>query len=256
MKRWPFYPLQSPEGDPPPTGGDPPKDPPPKGAPPPPEPKTIPIDVLPKELRDKPAAEVQFLLGHMITALGERNNEVDALKDQVAELRGAISASPKPDPKPDPHAGKTMEELILEDTEGALDRWAESRGYGRVVDGLTSEIGETMFAVLGTQIDDLEEHEEDIRKILKAGNLAPTKRNILGAYTMTVGQKTLEAKQRGGRKGTGGVPPTPAGDPPPTPAEPVLSELEKEVMRAHGITDTKVWADMRDNPPQLKLRTS
>lgn len=244
MKGWPRYRLQSP--DDPPGGGDPPKDPPP--------PKTIPVDVLPEELRDRPEAEIKFLLGHMVTALGERNNDVDKLKEQVAELSGR---NPAPPPPPDPDADKPLEELILEDTEKALDRYLEKRGYVREVAGISEQVGETTFALVASELDDFEEHEDAVRKILSVGKLAPTKKNILGAYTMALGQKQLAEKQRTGRRGTGSIPPSNAPPvPDPNKDDPKLSNLELEVMRAHGIKDPKVWANMRDNPPEIKLRTS
>jgi hypothetical protein len=247
MKGWPRYRLQSPD-DPP--GGDPPK-----GDPPPP--KTIPVDVLPEELRDRPEAEIKFLLGHMVTALGERNNTVDDLKTQVAELRNKVGNSPPPPATPDPDADKPLEELILEDTEKALDRYLEKRGYVREVAGISEQVGETTFALVAAEIDDFEEHEDAVRKILEVGKLAPTKKNIMGAYTMALGQKQLAERGRTGRRGTGSIPPSNAPPAPdPNKAEPKLSALEQEVMRAHGVKDPAVWAAMRDNPPEIKLRTS
>jgi hypothetical protein len=118
-------------------------------------------------------------------------------------------------------------------------------------------VGETTFAMMSQELDDFDEHEDAIKNILKVGKLAPTRKNILGAYTMALGQKQLAEKQRTGRRGTGSIPPSNAPPPPdPNKDEPKLSTLEQEVMRAHGISDPKVWASYRDNPPELKLRTS
>lgn len=247
MKGWPRYRLQSP--DDPPAGSPPPKADPPA-------PKTIPVDVLPEELRDRPEAEIKFLLGHMVTALGERNNAVDELKTQVAEMRTKMGA-PQPPATPDPDDDKPLEELILENTEKALDKYLEKKGYVREVAGISEQVGETTFALVASEIDDFEEHEDSVRKILEVGKLAPTKKNIMGAYTMALGQKQLAEKQRTGRRGTGSIPPSNAPPAPdPNKDEPKLSTLEQEVMRAHGISDPKVWANMRDNPPEIKLRTS
>lgn len=245
MKKWPQYRLQSPDD---PAGGDPPK---PAD---PPAPKTISLDVLPEELRDRPEAEIKFLLGHMVTALGERNNAVDELKEQVAALSGRVAAPPA---VPDPDDDKPLEELILENTEKALDKYLEKKGYVKAIDGISDQVGETTFALVGQEVDDFEEHEDAVREILKIGRLAPTKKNIMGAYTMALGQKQLSERQRTGRRGSGSIPPSNA-PPAPDPAgdAPKLSSLEQEVMRAHGVTDVKVWATMRDNPPELKLRTS
>lgn len=246
MDRWMRwkYRLHDNEGDDG-GGGDPPK--------PPPPPRAIPVEILPEELRDRPDAEIQFLLGHMVTALGERNNEVDTLKEQIAELRGEVR-SPKPPPAPDPDDDKPLEELILEDTEKAIDRYLEKKGYVKTVQHLGSEVGETMMSLISQEIDDFEEHEETIREILKRGKLAATRDNIIGAYTMAVGEKHFAERKKGGRKSTS-IPPTGNPPPPPPQNEPQLSTLETEVMRAHGITDPKEWIKYRDNPPALKLPT-
>ncbi|MGD9631354.1 MAG: hypothetical protein AB7V18_19115 [Pyrinomonadaceae bacterium] len=233
------------EGDAGGAGGDPPK--------PPPPPRAIPVEILPEELRDRPDAEIQFLLGHMVNALGERNNEVDTLKDQIAELRGEVR-TPKAPPAPDPDAEKSDEELILENVEKTLDRYLERKGYVKTVQGLGSEVGETMISLMSQEIDDFEEHEATIREILKRGKLPATRDNILGAYTMAVGEKHFAEKKKGGR-GSKSIPPSAPPAPTPPVDEPKLSTLETEVMRAHGITDPKVWAQYRDNPPALKLPT-
>lgn len=227
-------------------GGDPPK--------PPPPPRAVPVEILPEELRDRPDAEIQFLLGHMVSALGERNNEVDTLKEQIAELRGEVRGAPKPPAAPDPDADKPLEELILEDTEKAIDRYLEKKGYIKAVAGLGSEVGETMLSLISQEIDDFAEHEDTIREILKRGKLPASRENIIGAYTMAVGEKHFTEKKKGGRK-SGSIPPTAPPAPTPPAEEPKLSTLEQEVMRAHGITDPKVWATYRDNPPALKLPT-
>ena len=110
-----------------PPEGDPPEGDPPKEGDPPAAPLTISLEALPEDLRDRPEAEIKFLLEHMVNTLGSRNNQVDELKDQIAELRGVVSVTPPAEP--DPNDAKPMEELILEDVDAALDRWAAKRGY-------------------------------------------------------------------------------------------------------------------------------
>ncbi len=130
IRRWENYPLQEKEPDPVGGEGDPPKDPPPKEGDdkdPPKEPATISLDALPADLRDKPEAEVKFLLEHMITSLGSRNTQVEELQTQVAELRGAVNV--KPPAEPDPDDEKSLEELMLEDSGKAIERYLTSKGY-------------------------------------------------------------------------------------------------------------------------------
>ncbi len=240
-----------PAGDPP---ADPPADPPKEGDPPAP-PTTISLDALPEDLRNRPEAEIKFLLEHMVNTLGNRNNQVDELKDQIAELRGAVSTLPPADP--DPNDAKPMEELILEDVDAALDRWAAKRGYVKGMGELSERVGEAEFSMVSAGIADFAEHEPAIRKLLKEGNLPANRQNIMGAYTMAVGNAVLDQRARDARADVGGIPPSKTDPPPPTGDEPTMSELEVEVARAHGITDPKEWMKYRDGVglDELKLPT-
>jgi hypothetical protein len=211
------------------------------------------LEALPEDLRDRPEAEVKFLLDHMITSLGTRNNEVDNLKEQIAELRGAVSVTPPSEPDPDDD--KPMEELILEDVDKALDRWATKRGYVSAVGDLSDRVGEAEFSMVAGSVDDFADHEAQIRQLLKDGRLPATRQNIMGAYTMAVGAKVLEGKARDARGTTGSIPPsTPT--PVPTDADPVMSELETEVARAQGVSAAD-FVKYRDSVglDELKLPT-
>lgn len=244
--------VKDPPGDPPPAG-DPPKDPPKEGDPPAGD-RTISLDALPEDLRDRPEAEVKFLLDHMISSLGSRNNEVDDLKTQIAELRGAVSTIPPAEPDPDDE--KPMEELILEDVDKALDRWAAKRGYIKAVGDLGERVGEAEFSMVATQVDDFAEHEPQIRQLLKDGNLPATRQNIMGAYTMSLGTKALEAKALAARGRGGSIPPSTPDPPDPSDGDPEISDLEKEVARASGMS-TEEFTKYRDSVglDELKLPT-
>jgi hypothetical protein len=236
-----------------PPEGDPPADPPKEGDPP--APTTISLEALPEDLRDRPEAEIKFLLEHMVNTLGSRNNQVDELKDQIAELRGAVLAPPPAEP--DPNDAKPMEELILEDVDAALDRWAAKRGYVKGMGELSERVGEAEFSMVSGGLPDFAEHEPQIRKLLKEGNLPANRQNIMGAYTMAVGNAVLEGRARDARADAGGIPPSNTPPPPPSGDEPTMSELETEVARAHGITDPKEWMKYRDGVglDELKLPT-
>lgn len=245
-------------------GGEPPKKDPPKaeggkggkGDPPEP-PKTISLDVLPESLRDRPESEQKFLLEHMVQSLGKRNKEVDQLKEKLANLEGRVSATPPREPEPDPHEGKSITELMLEDSEAAMDKYMESRGYVKAFDGLAGRVASTEYEIVKANIDDFEEYEEDIQEILKEGNLAPTKENVRGAYTMAVGARTLADKEARRRGGGGGIPPSPPEPPEPKETEVKWkSDLEKEIAHAHGVDDPEEWyANTYDKPMELKLPT-
>jgi hypothetical protein len=238
-----------------PPEGDPPADPPKEGDPPA-APLTISLEALPEDLRDRPEAEIKFLLEHMVNTLGSRNNQVDELKDQIAELRGAVSVATPP-ATPDPDDDKPMEELILEDVDKALDRWAAKRGYVKGMGDLSERVGEAEFSMVSAGLVDFAEHEPAIRKLLKEGNLPANRQNIMGAYTMAVGNAVLEGRARDARANEGGIPPSNTPPPPPADGEATMSELETEVARAHGITDPKEWIKYRDGVglDELKLPT-
>jgi hypothetical protein len=212
------------------------------------------LEALPEDLRDRPEAEVKFLLDHMITSLGSRNNEVDDLKTQIAELRGAVSVTPPAEPDPDDD--KPMEELILEDVDKALDRWASKRGYVSAVGDLSDRVGEAEFSMVAAQVEDFGDHEAQIRQLLKDGRLPATRQNIMGAYTMAVGTQVLEGRARDARGTTGSIPPSNAPPPEPEGGEAPVSDLEKEVARAQGIS-TEEFVKYRDSVglAELKLPT-
>jgi len=245
-------PVVPPEGDPPPAGDPPPV---PEGGDPP-APATISLEALPEDLRDRPEAEVKFLLDHMISSLGSRNNEVDNLKEQIAELRGAVSATPATPVEPDPDDAKPMEELILEDVDKALDRWASKRGYVSAVGDLSDRVGEAEFSMVAGQVDDFGEHEEQVRQLLKDGRLPATRQNIMGAYTMALGTKALEARALAARGRSGSIPPSSPEPPDPSGADPEMSDLEKEVARAQGMS-AEDFTKYRDSVglDELKLPT-
>lgn len=246
-------------------GGDPPKDPPKSGGdkggnegdPPKDPPRAVSVDVLPEALRDRPESEQKFLLEHMVQSLGKRNKEVDQLKQQLSELKGRVDATPSKPPEPDPHEGKSITELMLEDSEAALDKYMESRGYVKAFDGLAGRVASTEYELVKANIDDFEEYEEDIQEILKEGNLAPTRENVHGAYTMAVGARALAEKNARRRGGGGSIPPSPPE--PPEPKEDEVkwkSDLEKEIAHAHGISDPEEWYKHGvDKPMELKLPT-
>lgn len=257
FRRWMHYPLLEEAGEGGDGGGggdppkDPPKDPPPEGGDPPAT--TISLETLPEELRNRPEAEVKFLLEHMVTSLGTRNDQVDELKDQIAELRGAVGAQPPKDPDPDDE--KPLEELILEDAGKAIERYLISKGYIGALGDLSERVGEAEFSMVAGSVDDFAEHEEPIRKLLKDGNIPATKQNIMGAYKISLGEAVLAERARDARANLGGIPPTPPTPPEGGDPDPEVTGLEKEIMLGHGITDPKEWIKYRDNPPELKLPT-
>ncbi len=257
MFEWPFHRLMDEGGDPGGGGADPPsKDPPadpPKSEDPPkdpPPPATVSVDVLPEELRDRPEAEQKFILEHMVSSLGTRSQEVQTLKEQLAELRGEIR---KPPDEPDPNEGKTMGELMLEDPEAAMDRYMDSKGYVKAFTDLSGRVGSAEYGMVSREIDDFAEFKDDVDALLKDGKLAPTEANVRGAYTMAVGSRALMEKAAAAR-GNNTIPPSP---PPPPEGDEVkgtITKLETEIAAAHNMSPEE-WIEARDKPLEVKLPT-
>ncbi len=109
--------------------------------------------------------------------------------------------------------------------------------------------------MVSKDVDGFDEHEDAVRKLLKDGKLALTKTNIMGAYTMVLGEELLKEKAREVRAKGGSIPPSNAPPPDPDEKDETLSALETEIMTAHGITDPKEWIKYRDDPPALVLPT-
>lgn len=262
LNRWMYRLMEKPpgEGGDPGKGseGDPPSKDPPKGGDPPAEPEgKVSLDVLPKELRDRPEAEQKFLLENMVQSLSKRNREVESLKEKLANLEGRVDATPPKPAEPDPHEGKTVTELMLEDSEAALDKYMEERGYVKAFDDVAGRVASTEYELVKSSIDDFDEYEEDVQEILKEGGLPPTRENVRGAYTMAVGAKTLAEKNAKKRAGGGTIPPSPP-EPPEGEEDEVKwkSDLEKEIAHAHGVDDPEEWyANSYEKPMELKLPT-
>ncbi len=259
MERWNRYPLQeeAPEGG---GGGDPPKDPPkdPPADPPEDPPKVLDAlarENLPEDLRDRPDAEIKFLLEHMVSTLGTRNDEVDGLRTELAELRGEVKAN-QPPAEPDPDDDKTLEELMLEDSGKAIDRYMKEKGYVSVVGELSGRVDEAEFSMIAGRVEGFDEHKDAVRKMLTEGKLPFTEMNIMGAYKMILGENLLAEKARGDRTNSGSIPPSNSPPPDPDKDKVVISSLEHEVAVAHKMSDEE-WVKNRDLhlDEELKLPT-
>lgn len=256
MRWWEHWTLQDGAGDSGDGGGggDPPVgDPPLEGDPPPAGLETIPRSALPEGLRDRSESEITFLLEHTITGLASRNNEVDQLKTELAELRGEVNAAPPPEPDPDD--AKPLAELMLEDPEKALDRWARKKGYVPAMESLSNRVGEAEFGMIRTEIEGFADAETDVRELLTKSKIPATREGIMGAFQLVLGQEVLADRARAARDVSGSIPPSNPPAPDPEGDPPALSDLETEIMHGHGITDPAEWIKHRDTPLEVNLPT-
>lgn len=214
----------------------------------PPPPATIPLDVIPEEFRDRPASEIRFLLQHMASGIGRQNTEVEQLRARLSQLE---SKPPEP-PPPDPDDEKPLEELILEDPKKAMRRFLKEEGYLDEFSSFSTRLGEAEIQSLAKELPQFHEHEERVRELLKESRVNPTRSHVLAAYKISLGEKAMEEAAKSHRGSVTEPPSTPPPPPPPGGSQP-LSDLEREVMRAHGVDDEKEWARMRDQPLSVKV---
>ena len=234
--------------DPPPGGGgDPPTDPP-KGGDPPPG-STLSVDSLPEELRGLPEAEVKFHLQQMVAGLKTGNTRRKELEEEIAGLRKPAEIVKPAEPE------KPLEEMILEDPEGAILSVLERTGLVDRFTRVEAQAGESVvLAVASSMGGTFEEHEEDVRKILKDTNVPRTKENVQGALEMVVGRKAIEKQQRDVRATANAILPT--DDPPPDSSKlPELSGLEKEIQESSGMTPEE-WHKNKAPLEGIKVATS
>lgn len=150
----------------------------------------LPVDVLPEQLRGRPAAEVKVILQSAFSSLGKANQQMEEMRRQLAEMKNT-----QPQPQPDPKKDKPLEELILEDPESAILSVLERKGLANRFDGVEKQTGSLTLQVVGSQLDDFGEVKDDVVSILEATKVPMTEDNIRGAYTMVMGRRAIEERQ-------------------------------------------------------------
>lgn len=247
------------DDDPPEGGGGKGEEPPKKGekegGEKPPKPNdSLPRDILPEEFRDRPASEVRFLLKRMAEGMGERNQQVSELREQLAELKGRLDAEPPSPDEPEEYQDLSDEDLMVKDPEAAVDRILRRKGYLDRFERAEARINETEFDVVASRIPDFSEYEEDVRSILKDSKSPATRQNILGAYTMAVGERAIKEKMRSERKRGETEETKPPGEKGKD-EHPPLTGLELEIFEASGMS-REDWERYRSGKPvDIKVPT-
>lgn len=196
--------------------------------------EVIPRDVLPEDFRDRPASEVKFLLRRLTEGVRDRNNEVQTLKEQLQEVQARLESPPEPD-EPEEYRDLPTEDLLVEDAEAAILRVLKKNGMIDAFQNHERRLDETEFEIVARSIDDFTEYEDDVRQILKESGTRPTRQNIMGAYTMAVGHRTLEERQRKSRENVSIEESKPKQDERQDDL-PELTGLELEIFKASGMT--------------------
>jgi hypothetical protein len=192
------------------TGTPPAQDPNPGGTGTPAPVPSIPLDALPEELRGKPVEQIKGTLGMMVQSLKAQNARQKQLEDKIKELERK-PAEPVAPPKP--KDDRKLADRLLDEPEAALDEYFQGRAapvLGEIKE-LRSRLAQTEFESARREIDDFAEYEDEISEMLQQTGAEPTRENVRGAYTMAVGMRTLESRERARREGTTSLPAAPAG---------------------------------------------
>jgi len=219
-------------------GEDPPKKE--EETPPTPVPNTIPLEVLPEELRGKSQAEIKFMLERMADSTVSSSQQIRELREQLEAVRSRVEEKP---PEPDPFAEVSDEELIVQNPSAAIKRVLEREGLLARFDGLAGTVQETIWDTVRTQIPDFGEHEDNIKAMLKQTGTPVTRQNVVSAYTMSVGMKALQERNRKTRENINRVDPEPPKDDDKLPE---LSGLEADIFESSGMTRAQ-WEAYKDD---------
>jgi hypothetical protein len=214
------------------------------------EPKNIPEDVLPEDLRGKAPEEIRATLAAMKSTLGKKNDETDALKTRLASIEARLvnGTERQTEVQSEPGDDKPLEEQILVNPKRAIQRAIKELGYEDRVEGIErvahSGASETAFMRAGSELPEFGEYEEDVREILKQSNAAATYSNVRGAYLMARGQRSMEGTDRSTRAAAAGAgAEVPAPKPSNTRKVRKLNPLEREIARGQGFLDDKGEVD-------------
>jgi len=231
------------EGDPPEEGGkgDPPKE------------LSIPLSALPPEFKDKSLPEIQFMIGRMAGALTNQGEINRSLTQELADLK----ATPPEPPEPDPYEGKTFDEVFAEDPKAGVMRVLKETGMIDRFNNTVGTVGDMLVDQVAGTIDGFAPYTEEVKEILKSSGVvgdAVTKDLIVGAYSMAVGTRQLEAEAK--KKRELGNPEIPTSDPPEGEEElPELTGLEKEIFEGLGMKRERYEA-MKSRDIEIKVPTS
>lgn len=208
------------------------------------------VDVLPDELKGKSEAELKFILKNMTSTIRSQHQRLQELQQGGRQPQGGKEK--EPEEKEEKKPSKPLEERILEDPEGVIAEVVQRR-YGGVISQLDSRTARSELAAARAEIDDFGEYENEVLDLLKEAGQPATYENLVGAYTMAVGNRVVEERRQGRQKQLGME--NGGGSNPDEDTKPKiqLSDLEKEMAQAHGMTEEQ-WVQARDGDITSQIR--
>lgn len=218
------------------------------GGPTPPQPRVIPEDVLPAELKGRSEQEIKFILSNLANSVRTQGEELRRLKGAQPPSDGKDKGGKsKGEEKP----VKPLEERILEDPRAAIQEVVEEM-YGGVVTTLSEGVSDSALHAMRSSDPDFAEHEEDVLALLKEAGAPATKKNMELALNSVVGRKTRETKRLEAQARLNQDQPPVDKGAPPTPAE--LTGLEKEIFLSSGMSREE-WDKYKKDEFEVKVPT-
>lgn len=169
----------------------------------------------------------------------QRNKELEAqLRTPRSGGPSTTVSRPKPEEGGEPaKPAKKLDEWLLEDPESALDDFLSKRFGGAVqkLSEVEERIGRAELSSIRSELDDFSEVEEEVMNIIEQSGVPKTRENILGAYTMALGQRTIEERKRARRAAEN--PETPANEGEVPKKNYAKSSLTEEVRLSLGMSE-------------------
>lgn len=206
-------------------------------------------DVLPDFLRGRSEQEIKFYLNQAFTSVESQQEQIRQLRQELEQAKTTPTA---PEREPDPDDERPLEELMLENPDKALERWARDRGLLDRFDELDSRMGRVAFRLVEDEFPGAKKYRSEIQDILQKANSPINEATITMAFKMLKGEEALEEQKKQVRKQMNNDPPKAPDD--SGPKTPQMTDLERTFAKAQGLTDEE-FVKYRDEELSVRLPT-
>lgn len=210
-------------------------------------------DILPEEFRGRDPAEVRLMLNQMPRIVKAQKEELESLRLQVGGAgRPDVTHGPVEVQKTPEELQQEFEELFEANPREAIRKFVEVE-YGPRFGQVESRVGEAEFRLVKQSVPDFGEYEEEIRLLLQQSGVPATQQNIMGAYTMAVGNREIQKRQQRLRMAEE----SPKASPSPSELEEKveLTDLEQEVASSMGLSNEEFARYSQKDSFSLNIRT-
>lgn len=208
--------------------------------------RLLPEEVLPPELRGRSEAEIRYVLSKLIDVAATSTSRLSELQKELDALRKASTKREEEEDEP-------IEELVAKNPTKAIEKILEKRGYLSKLSSLEERTRETVIASVGSKLPDFHEYEEEVREILNSTGVEVTPDAVRAAYTMVVGKRAIEEREKSKKKQLSGDKDRKTSDSVRT-QYPPLEGLEKEMFEASGLSRER-WEQLKNSDFYLEPPT-